>query len=89
METRMERPRLASQAPKVIRMRDISPSKEILLEKVNNIIKTFIVAASNLKRTLKRCLYCSDNATNAITKPRVLAKIKGYVLMSLCGSSSS
>jgi len=54
----------------------------MLLEKVNNIIKTFMVAASSLKRTLKRCLYCRDKATNAITKPRVLARIKGYVLMS-------
>jgi len=57
MKTRIDNPSLASQAPKVIRINDISPLKEILLEKENNIIKMFIVAASNLRRTLNRCLY--------------------------------
>ena len=57
METRIERPSLASQAPRVIRIKDISPLKEVPLDKQKSIIKTFIVAASKLSKTLKRCLY--------------------------------
>jgi len=57
MDTRIERPRLASQAPKVIRINDISPLKEELFERQKSMMKTFIVAASKLSNTLKRCLY--------------------------------
>jgi len=56
----MERPNLASQAPNVIRIKDISPLKEELLERQKRRIKTFIVAASKLNNTLKRCLYCKE-----------------------------
>ena len=57
METRIERPKLASQAPNVIRIKDISPLKEVLLERQKSIMKMFIVAASKLNKTLRRCLY--------------------------------
>jgi len=57
METKIESPKLASQAPKAIRIKDISPLKEVPLDRQKSIIKIFIVAASRLSKTLRRCLY--------------------------------
>ena len=72
----------------MIKIKDISPLKEILLEREKSMIKMFIVAASKLKRILKRCLYCKERATKATINPSILAKIKGHVLISCNGSSS-
>jgi len=82
METKIESPKLASQAPKVIKIKAISPLKEMLLEKQKSIMKRFIVAASNLSNTLKMCLYWNDKAIKAIKNPNMLTKAKGYVLIS-------
>ena len=76
METRIASPRLASQAPSVIKIRDLSPLKEMLLDRANIIINKFIVPASRLKRTLKRCLYCKERANKAIIKPNIPVNVK-------------
>lgn len=83
--TRIDNPNLASHAPRVIRISDIS-LLIIFLEIENIIINKFIVAASSLKRILNRCLYWSDRAVRDIKNPTVLINVRWVDLIS-CNNS--
>jgi hypothetical protein len=57
----------------------------MLFKNINNIIKIFIVIASNLKSTLNKCLYCKETAVKDIIAPNVVAKTRKNVLISFEG----